>query len=66
MFEPIGTGGLSGFVPNAVDRRDVAVESRSDNHKRHVSDDQPIVGIHNGPNCSVGFLGGQCGMKVED
>jgi hypothetical protein len=58
MFELIAGGGLSGFVPHLVDGADMLRKRRSHDGARGINDHQPIIAVHDRPNCCVGLLGG--------
>lgn len=65
MFEPIGTGGLSGLIPDIVDSRDVGSKSWRDDDALDVSNNQLVVTVHDGTNCCVRIFGAQSGVKIK-
>ena len=66
MFEPIGSGGLGGCVPDTIDCSNIGRRSGSNDNCSKVGNDQLIVGVHYTANRVVRLFGAQAGMQIED
>jgi len=65
MFKPIADSGLGGFKPNTIDRVNVLGDARGNDGARSIDDQKAVIGVHNGPDSTVGLLGVQRSMDVE-